>query len=425
MKNFLNIVKKEIKELLTKQLILSLVFMVVMFAMMGKFIGGVKEKIVEKPINLAVLDLDRSEYSESILNKLSKQKNIGMEEVAESDIKTALAEAKEKKVTVLLVIPESFEKNVKEMKGTELEIYSIIKGFSLREVTASATLVATIDSINKEISVDFIQKVFPDKDPKDITNPLNIKEFVVVKDKMTSGGPVIIQALVTSNSVMIPLLLMILIMYAGMMVITSMGLEKENKTLETLLTLPVKRISIVIGKMAGAAVVAFLMAAIYMGGFRYFMASLTPGTPDGGVALENLGLVMTLPSYILLGISLFLAILIALAICMVLGMFAQNTKSAQVMNMPIVLLVMFPYFLLMFQDIETISLPLKILLYAIPFSHPIIASKALVFHNYPIVIGGIIYMIIFAVSTMYIAARLFNTDKVLTARFSLKRLKRK
>lgn len=423
MKNFSNIVKKEIKELLTKQLIMSLVFMVMMFGMMGKFIGGaIKE--TEKPISLAVLDLDKSGYSESILNKLSRQKNIEMEEVAESDIEKALAETKEKEAAVLLVIPEGFEKNVKEMKGTELEVYSIIKGFGMKEAISSATLVTTIDSINKEISANFIQKAFPDKDPKDITNPLNIKEFVVVKDKMTSGSPEIIKALATSHSAMIPLMLMILIMYAGMMVITSMGLEKESKTLETLLTLPVKRISIVIGKMAGAAVVAFLMAVIYMVGFRYYTSSMIPGTLDSETLLENLGLVMTPLSYILLGISLFLAILSALAMCMVLGMFSQDTKSAQTMNMPIILLVMFPYLLLMFQDIETISLPLKIFLYAIPFSHPIIASKALVFHNYPIVIGGIIYMIVFAIITMYIAVRLFNTDKVLTARFSFKKQKK-
>lgn len=157
-----------------------------------------------------------------------------------------------------------------------------------------------------------------------------------------------IQALATTHSAMIPLILMMLIMYAGMMVITSMGLEKENKTLETLLTLPVKRISIVAGKMAGAAFVALIMATVFMGGFGYYMSSLVPDIPGGGNALENLGLTMTPFAYVFLGISLFLAILIALAICMILGMFTQDTKSAQTLNMPIVFLVMIPYFILMF-----------------------------------------------------------------------------
>ena len=77
MKNFYNILKKEIKELLTKQMILGLVFMIVMFGIMGNFMKGMREKDDEL-INLAVLDLDKSQYSEDILDKLSKQKTIEM-----------------------------------------------------------------------------------------------------------------------------------------------------------------------------------------------------------------------------------------------------------------------------------------------------------------------------------------------------------
>lgn len=40
MSNFYTLIKKELKELINKQMIFSLVFMVVMFGMMGRFIGG-------------------------------------------------------------------------------------------------------------------------------------------------------------------------------------------------------------------------------------------------------------------------------------------------------------------------------------------------------------------------------------------------
>jgi len=178
-------------------------------------------------------------------------------------------------------------------------------------------------------------------------------------------------------------------------------------------------------KMAGAAVVALIMALVVVGGFRYYMLSMTPNIDGGGAILETLGLAMSPLDYILLGVSLFLAILIALSLCLILGMLSQDTKSAQTMNFPIILLVMIPYFLLMFQDIETLSLPIKILLYIIPFSHPLIASKSLLFNNYSIVIGGIIYMIVFATAMLYLAVHLFNTDKVLTAKLSFKGIRKK
>ena len=59
MKNFFNIFKKELRELLTKQLLIGLVFMVLMFGIMGSFVNGIQEE-EDKPINLAVLDLNRS-----------------------------------------------------------------------------------------------------------------------------------------------------------------------------------------------------------------------------------------------------------------------------------------------------------------------------------------------------------------------------
>jgi len=423
MKNFYNILKKEIKELLTKQMILGLVFMIVMFGIMGNFIKGMREKDDEL-INLAVLDLDKSQYSEGILDKLSQQKNIEIAEITEIDMEKAIEQAREKEAKVLLVVPENFGENIKKKKRVDLELYSIIKGLGIKGMVSDATLNAIIGSINREISINFIQEAFPDKNPEDIINPLNIKEFVVVKDKMTSGNPAMIEGLATSQSIMIPIILMMLIIYAGGTIVTSMVSEKENKTLETLLTLPVKRISIVIGKMTGATIVALLMAGVFLGGFRYYMSSAIPTAPGSETILEDLGLTMTPLSYILLGISLFLAILIALSISMILGIFAQSTKNAHIMNMPIVLLAMIPYFLLMFQDAEMLSMPMKIFLYAIPFAHPIIASKALIFQNYPIVLGGIAYMIVFAAVTMYVVVWLFNTDRVLTAKFSLKKLKK-
>jgi len=422
MKNFYNILKKEIKELMTKQMILGLIFMMVMFGIMGNFMKGFREKDDEL-INLAVLNLDKSQYSEGILDKLSQQKTIEIAEITEIDIEKAIEQAREKEANVLLVIPENFEEDIKEKKRVDLEIYSIIKGLSIKGMISDATVNSIIGSINREISINFIQEAFPDKNPGDIMNPLNIKEFVVVKDKMTSGNSAMIEGLAVSQSIMIPIILMMLIIYAGGTIVTSMVSEKENKTLETLLTLPVKRISIVIGKMTGATVVALLMAGVFLGGFRYYMSSAIPVIPGSETILEDLGLTMTPLSYILLGISLFLAILIALSMSMILGIFAQSTKNAQIMNMPIVLLAMIPYFLLMFQDIEMLSLPMKIFLYAIPFAHPIIASKALIFQNYPIVLGGIVYMIVFAAVTMYIVVWLFNTDRVLTAKFSLKKLR--
>ena len=61
------------------------------------------------------------------------------------------------------------------------------------------------------------------------------------------------------------------------------------------------------------------------------------------------------------------------------------------MSYPIMLVAFVPFILSTFKDIETLPLSLKIMVYTIPFTHPMIASKSLVFHDYPIVLMGIGY----------------------------------
>jgi len=424
MNNFYNLVKKEMKELITWQMILSLVFMVVMFGIMGRFIGGMEEE-QKKPVEAAVLNLDKTSISDNFIKNMAQQGNVQMNTIDESTTERALEEAKQREEKILLVVPGGFGKNIEEKRAAELETYSIVKGLSLAGIRGGS-LLEIINTMNRQMALNFIQEIAPDKEAKDVMNPIKTREFVVVGDKTVPGNPVMLWSVVISQSIMIPVILMMAIMYSGMMVITSMGMEKENKTLETLLTLPVKRTSIVVGKMVGAAIVALIMTGVYMIGFGYYISSITSGVGEAATAtVKELGLVMSSASYLLLGTSFFLAILTALSLSMLLGLFAQDTKSAQTMNLPIVLLVMFPFFVLMFKDVENLPLALKVILYLIPFSHPTIAAKTLIFHNYLPVIGGVAYMALFAVAAIYICARIFNTDKILTARFSFRRVKKR
>jgi ABC-2 type transport system permease protein len=80
---------------------------------------------------------------------------------------------------------------------------------------------------------------------------------------------------------------------------------------------------------------------------------------------------------------------------------------------------------LMYLDINSLPTAIKAVLYAIPYSHPIIASKAVVMGNYTIVTLGIVYVSIFTVVIMYFASRLFSTEKILTVKLMFKRNSKK
>jgi ABC-2 type transport system permease protein len=208
---------------------------------------------------------------------------------------------------------------------------------------------------------------------------------------------------------------------AGSIVITSMALEKENKTLETLLTLPVKRTSIVTGKIVAAAVIGLLLAIIYMIGMQFYLSGFQF---SAGLNLASYGLVITSMDFIWIGVSLFITLIAGLSLCMLMGTFAKNYKSAQTLTFPITMLAMIPMFITMFADFDTLPLALKIFTFAIPFSHPMMAPRALLFHDYTLVIGGIVYVAIFAMVTISIVVWVFKTDRLLVGTTKFKWMKK-
>jgi len=130
--------------------------------------------------------------------------------------------------------------------------------------------------------------------------------------------------------------------------------------------------------------------------------------------MQKLGLTFDLTGYVILGLSLFLAILVALALAMILGVLAEDFRSAQTMIMPLMFMVMIPYFISLFADINTVALPVKLFILAIPFSHPFLVSQNIYLGNYGMIAGGLVYMLVVFVVLVVFAARIFSTDKILT-----------
>jgi len=221
-----------------------------------------------------------------------------------------------------------------------------------------------------------------------------------------------VSSMVSGQSLVVPIIIIMIVTMSGQMVIASMGMEKETKTLETLMTMPTRRTAIVGGKIIGAAVVGLVTALIYMVGFSYYMGSFT----FGGLDPAKYGLALGAGDFVLVGASLFLALMGGLSLSMLLGTFAENYKSAQTLSFPIVALALVPMFIIMFMDFDTMPGALKALVFAIPFSHPMMAFRALMFNEYWLVLAGIGYMLLFNVVVIAAVVKVFNTDRLLTGR---------
>jgi ABC-2 type transport system permease protein len=419
---FRNLFFKEIKELITKQFIISLVMMLFIFY----FIGGMAKTEMKKAEGMrivSVMNLDQSALSQGLTDTLKNAK-FEIEWIKGNDVEAAVQEAKKGNTNLLLVIPPGFGESVERLVPKEVTTYTFLRSFSIGSIGTSEILKAVIGATNTYLSDDVLKKRVPDVSPEILKNPIKSKDYVLVRDKMAEGSASAITGFVYSQSVLVPIVLFIIILSSSQMVIAAIAMEKQNKTLETLLTVPIPRTSIVGTKMLAAGVVGLISAVIYMGGMRSLMGGFTgsasSGAPMGNV-IKELGLTLSSNGYLLLGISLFFALLCGLAMAINLGVLAEDFRSAQSLLLPIMFMTLIPYMLSFFADINSLPLPFRLLVLAIPFSHPFLATQNIMLGRYAAVVYGILYMAVVFFALVVLAAKIFSTDRVLTMKLRWKK----
>jgi ABC-2 type transport system permease protein len=107
-----------------------------------------------------------------------------------------------------------------------------------------------------------------------------------------------------------------------------------------------------------------------------------------------------------------------LALAISLATFTDNVRSAQSLTGFLTIPIMLPAIILMFSDLSMLPKSIQMVLLVIPYTHSIIASKAAFLGNYALVLRSIGYILAFTLVVLYIAARIFSTERIITARFT-------
>jgi ABC-2 type transport system permease protein len=430
MRRFMVLLRKEIRELATPQILIPFVLTVVMFALIGNLVGSQGES-AEKAKTLRLLDLDNSAASQTVIDSV-EQAGFTVDILTEGDAQSAL-ESMGDGTSVMLVVPKGFEASVDRGQAADLETFAVIRSFSFIGSRDAEALDGVLAGIAQSLQQRMLAEAAPGADPAVIAQPLKINPNVVIGDKQAQVSPAMVMSFITTQTTFVPIVLFIVIIFAAQMVATALATEKENKTLESLLAMPISRPAIVTAKMVAAGTIALISAAAYMVGMNYYMSGLTKGLGGAGVeamqsaaakVAEQLGLTLGLGDYALLGLSLFCAILVALAIALILGAFAENVKAVQSLLTPLIIMIMVPYMLVLFIDIQTLPTAFRTIVLAIPFSHPFLAAPSLFLGDTQTVLVGIAYQAAWFVVLVFIAGRIFSSDRLLTMRLSLSRKRR-
>ncbi len=420
MKKFFNIFQKEIKDLLTLRMILPFFMSIFILFFIGRVMQSEIGRAI-KPVNIGVLDRSKTNTSFALIEGLKDTGNL-ITIIPAGDDTQAVRIAKEKNLSMVVIIPEDYESSLKNKMRAEVRVYSIITSLSLASSARRAHIRDFLKTINQEAAESFIREINPTLNLEILREPIKVKEFVVIRGIIQPGKAAFIIAYISSQTVIVPIALLMLIIITGTMIASSIAQEKENKTLETILTMPVSRFTIVIAKMLAAVFLAICFALFFvlaMGSYMSSFGGMTTSTPSDFQGLgSGINLSLDTSGKILLGASIFLSIVNALALATILALFAQDVKDAQTTIMPLTIMILIPYFFALTFDPGTMSPGSKIFTFLIPFSHTFFAFKFLLLgQRFPVIMGNL-YLFIFAVTLLLVATKIFSSERILTMRFS-------
>jgi len=419
-----NLMKKEIKEMLRDpKILLSMILMpLIVFPVMGAAINMSTSTVEEAVKNaaLAVMNLDHEAMADQLISSF-RALNVNLLEIQPSSIDEAIRNLKKTNITTLIVIPSGFTENLTSGLKGELKIYAILRSISLSEGAKASAANIPINIYKKMLVYQAIKQAFPDRNPENILDPIAVKSFVIFKNRLLNVSPEFLQGIFMSQSFGFPMVIMLLLISAMQIAATSISIEKEEKTLETLLTLPVRRISILAGKLAGSIVVAAAGAIAAIVGVNFYTTSVFSFAYTDSIDLADLGLSLSPFTYLLLGVTMFVTIVSALALAICVAVFSENVREAQSLIGPFSLIVILPSLVLMFTDIDALPLYFQAILYLMPYTHSILASKAAFVGDYIIMLRSIVCISIFTIVVLYIAAKIFTTERVITARLTLRK----
>lgn len=437
-----NLLKKELKELITLQSLVSMIFSCLLLVVMGKVMGtAMDEAINNTTVNIA--NLDNSEFTAQMIEKLpdyGADPNI----VTISDEENFYNDLVSLGLDNLVIIPDGFGESV--MNGNEPSPVKCVSLINKTGLSSTMTEISASELTNSIASYvyDYLRTDrfnLTDVEQKLISDPILRVEYTSANGRTVEMPSSALNAMIMTQSFIAPFAVFFLILMASQMIMTAISTEKIDKTLETLLSAPVSRITVLTAKMIAAVIVALLNAAFMMVGFVFYIQGMTGSIVESetaalqmnmgstsmemgdvfsmATAMANLGFSLSTTDIILFGIQLFLTVAIGLSISLILGAMATDVKSVQTLVLPIMMATMVPFFATMFADVNSLPLVPKLIMYVIPFTHTYTAMGNLMFGNTALFWGGLVYQLVFFAVCMYLAVKMFTTDSLFTMNFNV------
>ncbi|MEM2396297.1 MAG: ABC transporter permease [Nitrososphaerota archaeon] len=427
------LIHKELKELLMEKTIL--VGVILMPLLLFPTIGGILSfTMIEttrtgdiETITLAVNDLDKGTYSKLLVDKIKENK---VEIISDEGFRS-LDELFDKGVVAYLEIPKDFTEKISEGEKSKVYVYYNVKTVKISSLVSVSKISGILSNAYQSISRKLAEERGVDLDF--LSNPIQEESNTFYRGDILNYSPTIMVNTILSTVYGLPLVALIVVALTATISATSIGLEKEAKTLEILLTLPISRLKILFAKMLASTIIALIGMFSFVAGFGiYLMLAFSRIGNLGELSSqgENFGVyaptvsILSLSSSgaVILMLTIFVAMLLTMSIGILVGVLAEDVRGSQQLVGAATFLPMFPaFFLTAFINIDELAFPASHIMMLNPYTHFFRAIDYVYAGKYLEALSATAVTGLFTLVFLTISAWLFSGEKLITLKVSLKK----
>lgn len=437
------LVEKEVKDLLRDpRIIVPFILGALILPLLGFVVSFSMRTAIEETITgaqvVGLLDLDNTPASSGLAAWL-KQRGIGVVQLEEKSLEKLAEEASTRGVEVVVILPRGFGEAILQRRPVNLTFLHVVEEISI--MGGAKTAIAA--SLIEEYVLDTLLRG-TGVSPSVVRNPVEVTQFTFLTSKRMQlpGDPTSLVGL-SISIMLIPLIIMMLALTTMQMSATSMAVENEERTFETLLTLPVTSTQILLAKLLGMFAVALLGSVLQLAGmaayFQILMSQLVqapapgqqaPVPRDTGVLSPGAEMFLATPARLLdpqsigiLAVSLLLSLFFCAALGVVAGALSKDVRIASTVVSPLTSLFIIPVFLVVYTSSKTMSPLLRTVLYVLPFTQPAILSKEMVAYKLPPELPAYLATsFLLTLLMIYVTAKLLSLETLSRFQRSLSRI---
>lgn len=264
--------------------------------------------------------------------------------------------------------------------------------------------------------------------------PISVN-YLEKKDLIVWGDPSKVLSSLAFTAFFIPIIIMIISVTVVQMSATSMAVENEEKTLETLLTFPISRSKILFSKLLGSFSVSLLGSSLNVIGFLFYImiyaSAFTEIIPQQGnkgpFAFQFTSFMISPTDLIYIIISILIMLFFMASLGVVIGALSSDVRIASTLVGPISMFVFIPGYLIAFIDLNAFNPIIQAILFSIPLTQPMAFIKASVIEGLPPTETTTYLITALSISLILIVitSKIFSLETLSRLQRALSRLRRK